>query len=560
MLTAVLVPAGMGYATAAALPAVAGLYATMAALVAYALVGPSRVLVLGPDSSLTPLIAAAVIPLAAGSAHEPRRMALAGLLALLVGAVLVAGGLARLGFVADLLSKPIRLGYLNGIVLVVVVGQLPSLLGFSVDRGGLIDELRDVVAGARGGQVVPSAATIGVGSLAVILFLRHVAPRFPGLLVTVAAAAAVVWGLGLAGVPVVGALPSGLPDLGWGTLEPGDVARLAAPALGVALVAFADTGVLSRALAGMGGTRTDANHEMAALGAANLACGLVGGFPVSASASRTPVARASGATTQITGLVGAAAVALVVVLVPGITRYLPSSALAAVVIAAVVSIVDVPGMVRLARVDRRESALALLAFTGVAVLGVLRGIGAAVALSLALFVARAWHPHTAELVRIDGRKGYHDRCRHPEGRAIPGLVILRFDAPLFFANGELFADFVRRAVSRAPAPARWAIIAAEPITGVDTTAADALRRLDDDLAAQGIRLVFAGLRGPVKDRFVRYGLASRFPPDDLYPTLGTAVSDYVETAGVRWTDWTDRPATADGPKASGGGTGTGARS
>jgi len=546
MLTALLVPAGMGYATAAALPPETGLYASVAALVAYALVGPSRVLVLGPDSSLAPLIGAAVVPLAAaGALGAERRVALAGVLALLVGLVLVVGGVLRLGFVTDLLSKPIRIGYLNGVVLVVIVGQLPPLLGFSVDADGLVDEAAAFVDGLVDGEIQPAAAAIGITALTAILGLRRTAPAVPGLLVAVAGAIAVVWVFDPADVPVVGPLPSGLPTPALGTLAWGDIASLAAPALGVALVAFADTGVLSRAFAARVGEEVDPNREMAALGVANLACGVAGGFPVSGSSSRTPVAQAVGARTQVTGLVGAAAVALVVAAAPGFTRYLPAAALAAVVIAAVLSVADVSGTVRLLRINPTDFALSLSAFAGVATLGVLRGIAVAIALSLVAFVARAWRPHMAELVRLPRRKGYHDRGRHPEGRRIPGLVIVRFDAPLFFANAPLFADFVRRSVDDAPPPVRWVAVAAEPITDVDTTAADVLEGLDDELAARGIRLVFAELKGPVKDQLRRCGLGARFVPDRVYPTIGTVVSDYVARTGVAWTDWTDEPAAPD---------------
>jgi MFS superfamily sulfate permease-like transporter len=265
------------------------------------------------------------------------------------------------------------------------------------------------------------------------------------------------------------------------------------------------------------------------------------GFPVSASASRTPVAQSVGARSQVTGVVGALAVAAVVGLAPGFTRYLPSAALAAVVIAAIASVADVPGTVRLLRLSPTEFALALTAFAGVATLGVLRGIAVAVGLALLAFVARAWRPHMAELVRVERRKGYHDRARHPEGRRIPGLVIVRFDAPLFFANAELFADFVTRSVAESPRPVQWVAIAAEPITDIDTSAADVLERVDDELAAQGVRLVFAELKGPVKDKLTRFGLGVRFPPDHFYPTVGTVVSDYVARTGTSWVDWTDEP-------------------
>jgi high affinity sulfate transporter 1 len=539
MLTALLVPAGMGYATVAGLPPETGLYASVAALVAYALVGPSRVLVLGPDSSLAPLIGAAVVPLAASPLAAERRVALAGLLALLVGAVLLVGGALRLGFVSDLLSKPIRIGYLNGVALVVIVAQLPGLFGFSVEADGLLDDARGLVRGLADGRAQAAATAIGVGALAVILACRRLAPRVPGMVLAVAAGIAVMWVIEPGGVPVVGELPTGWPSPAFDTLSWGDVGSLAAPALGVALVAFADTGVLSRAFAARAGREVDPNHEMAALGAANLACGVTGGFPVSGSSSRTPVAQAVGARTQVTGLVGAAAVALVVALAPGFTRYLPRATLAAVVIAAVLSVADVPGTLRLLRMRPSDFALSLSAFSGVAVLGVLEGIAVAIVLSLGVFVARAWRPHMAELVRVTRRKGYHDRDRHPEGRRVPGLVIVRFDAPLFFANAPLFAAFVRRTVGEVPPPVRWVAIAAEPITDIDTTAADVLVRLDDELAARGVRLVFAELKGPVKDRLDRYGLGPRFGPDRFYPTIGTTVSDYVRRTGTTWTDWTD---------------------
>jgi high affinity sulfate transporter 1 len=558
-LTALLLPAGMGYATASALPPETGLYATIAALAAYALVGPSRVLVLGPDSSLAPLIAAAIVPLAASGAagSDGRRVALAGLLALLVGAFLVVGGLVRLGFVSDLLSKPIRIGYLNGVALVVIVGQLPALLGFGAATGEeLGTEVDTLLTGIDDGLVEPAAAAIGAVALAVILGLRRLAPRVPGLPIVVGAAIVAAWALDL-DVPVVGALPRGLPGPAWGSLRWGDVASLAAPALGVALVAFADTGVLSRAFAAHRGEAIDSNREMAALGAANLACGVSGGFPVSASLSRTPVAAEVGARTQVTGIVGALAVALVVAVAPGFTRYLPSSVLAAVVITAVLSVADVAGTMRLARINYVDCALSVTAFAAVAVFGVLRGIAAAVGLSLLAFVAKAWRPHTAELVRVEQRKGYHDRVRHPEGRRIPGLVVMRFDAPLFFANAELFAGWVRHTVDAGPPPVHWVAIAAEPITDIDTTAADALERLDDELAARGIRLVFAELKGPVKDRLRRYGLDGRFGPDRFYPTIGTTVSAYLEATGTPWADWTDQPggnarARAEGSALDGG--------
>jgi high affinity sulfate transporter 1 len=541
VLTALLIPAGMGYADLAGLPAVTGLYATIVGLLAYAFTGPSRTLIMGPDSSLAPIIAAATLPLAA---HDTgRAVALAGLLAILTGGLLVAGALLRLGFVMDLLSKPIRLGYLNGVALTVIVSQLPKLLGFSASGESLLGRFRGFVEGVGDGQVGVAPTAIGLGALAAIVVLRRLVPWVPGLLVAVAGATvAVVW-LHLDHVPVVGSLPGGLPAPALSGLAWRDVTALFPAALGIALVAFADTGVLSHTLASLDGEEPRDDREMAALGVTNLAVGVLGGFPVSGSASRTPVARESGARTQLTGVLAAVLVAALALAVPGATRHLPLSALAAVVVVAALSLADVRGVSRLLRARPREFALAVVAFVGVAVFGVLPGIGVAVALSLVDFVAHAWRPHMVELGRIDHRKGYHDLERHPEGRRIPGLVIARFDAPLFFANATVFGAFIRRLVDEGPGPVRWVVVAAEPVTDVDATAADALVALDDGLAHRGVRLVFAELKGPVKDRLAAYGLSGRFGPERFYPTLGTAVSGYLAATCIPWVDWTDREKT-----------------
>ena len=537
VVTTLLIPAGMGYAEASGLPAVTGLYATVVALLAYATVGPSRTLILGPDSSLAPIIAAAVLPLAAGD--PARATALAGLLALLSGALLLTGGLLRLGFVMDLLSKPIRLGYLNGVALTIIVAQLPKLFGFSTAGDSLLDRARGFATGLADGRAEVAAATIGLAALAAIVVVRRYTPRVPIYLLTMGGATLAVAGLHLH-VPVVGALPGGFPGPALGGLGWADVVSLLPAAAGIAIVTFADTGVLTHALAVLDGEEPHDSREMAALGVSNLAAGALGGFPVSGSASRTPVARESGARSRLTGVFAALAVAGLVLTAPGATRHLPSSALAAVVVTAALSLADPAGIARLRRIRPTEFAVALVAFVGVAAFGVLRGIAVAVGLSLMEFVSHAWRPYMAELGRVDDRKGYHDLERHPEGRRIPGLVIARFDAPLFFANASVFAAFVRRLVDDAPGPVSRVVVAAEPVTDVDATAAEALVALDEELSRRGVRLVFAELKGPVKDRLRDYGLSGRFGPDRFYPTLGTAVSDHVEATGIDWIDWTER--------------------
>lgn len=524
-LVAVAIPAGMAYAGAAGLPPVTGLYATIVPLLVYALVGPSRVLVLGPDSSLAPMIGAAVLPLALGD--PDRAVALAGMLAVLMGLMLIGGRVLRLGFLTGLLSMPIRVGYMNGIALVVIAGQLPKLLGVSVPTGSVWEHLGQAVTAVTDGQVDGAAAAIGIGSLTVIVTARVLGATAKGIVLAVVGATALTVVLGLADrIPVVGALPTGLPAPALAALEPSDVLALTGPAAGIALITFADTTVLSRALGSRRGETVDGSQEMGALGASNLAAGLLGGFPVSGSASRTPVAVQAGARTQLTGVVAALLIVAFMLVAPGLPAYLPSATLAAVVIVAASSFVDVHTLVRLARTSRSDAALLVAAFLGVAFVGVLQGILVAVALSLAVFVRRAWEPYRAELVSVEGVPGFHDVSRHPEGERIPGLVIARFDAPLFFANGTVFDTWVRGLVADAPAPVRRVIIAAEPITGLDTTALDELVELDDHLAGLGVDLVFAEMKGPVKDRLVRFGVGRRFGPDHFYPTVHSAVRAY----------------------------------
>jgi high affinity sulfate transporter 1 len=543
VLTALLVPAGMGYAEASGLPPIYGLYASIVPLVAYAIVGPSRILVLGPDSSLAPLIAATILPLAAGS--EAEAVALAGLLAVFSGLLCVLAGLARFGFLTDLLSKPVRYGYMNGIALTVLVSQLPKLFGFSIDAEGLIPETRAFVAGLADGETNLAALLIGVACLLVIFACKRWRPRIPGVLVAVVGATVAVGAFGLAqryDLAVVGPLPKGLPSFSLPSVALSDIGSLVAGAVGIALVSFADTSVLSRTFAIRGGYRVDPNQELLALGAANVAAGLFQGFSVSSSASRTPVAESAGAKTQVTGLVGAVAIALMLLLFPNLVQSLPDSALAAVVISAAVGLFEVAGVRRLYRLRKTEFALSIVCFLGVALVGVIQGIFIAVGLALADFIRRAWRPHDAILGRVDDLKGYHDVARHPEAKRIPGLVLFRWDAPLFFANAEVFADHLRQAIASSPTPVRWVVVAAEPVTDLDTTAADVLERLDEELAGEGVDLRFAEMKGPVKDRLKRYALFERLGADHFYPTIGTAVRAYLDQAGVEWVDWEDQAA------------------
>jgi MFS superfamily sulfate permease-like transporter len=343
------------------------------------------------------------------------------------------------------------------------------------------------------------------------------------------------------GVTVVGVLPEGLPSLSFPTVGLADLGALFSGALGIALVAVADTTVLSQSLAAQRDETVDPNQELRALGIANLAAGLFQGFSISSSSSRTPVAVAAGARSQLTPLVGAVAIALVLVLAPGAVRNLPLSMLAAIVITAAVGLIDVGAVRRLFRVRRSEFVLWLAAFGGVALLGVLLGIFVAILLSLADFVRRAWRPYDAVLGREDDLKGYHDIDRHPSARRIPGLLLYRFDAPLFFANAGYLRRRIHYLVDEATHPVRWVVVAAEPITDIDTTAADTLRQLLSELRQQQVTLAFAEMKGPVKDRLRRYDLFDAVGPDRFFPTVGTAVDGYLAATGTSWVDWEERP-------------------
>jgi high affinity sulfate transporter 1 len=535
ILTALLVPQGMAYAELAGLPPITGLYTSILCLIGYAVFGPSRILVLGPDSSLGPLIAACIIPLVAANGDPAKAVAYASILALMVGAITVLAGVFKLGFVADLLSKPTQIGYMNGLALTIVIGQLPKLFGFSVDADGLIDELVGFVQGVGDGETVPAALAIGVGSLVLILGFQRLLPRIPGVLVAVVLAILAVnlFDLVDRGVKVVGPLPEGFPPFTVPVVPLGDLTLLLAGALGIALVSLTDTISTASAFAARSGDQIDGDKEMIGIGAANIAAGFFQGFPVSTSGSRTAVAAQNGAKTQVTGLVGAAAIAVMLLFAPGLLRNLPQPTLAAVVIAASLSLADIAGMRRLWRQRKSDFALATTAFLGVALLGVLPGIALAVGLSILDVFRRAWRPYQAVLGRVPDLAGYHDTRVYPHADLLPGLVIFRFDGPLFFANANTFRDKVLALADADPRP-EWILVAAEPITDIDTTAADMLEDLDITLNNNGVSLVFAEMKSPVRDRVERYELTGTIDPEHFYPTISQAVRAYQRHTGAEW--------------------------
>lgn len=542
VLTAFLVPVGMAYAQASGLPPVNGLYATIVPLVVYALIGPSRILVLGPDSALAPLILATVAPLSLGD--PTRAVWIAGAVAVGAGLISLAAGLARFGFVTELLSMPVRHGYLNGIVAVVLVSQIPVALGLGLDAGNTIERIGELVTAVLDGATAPASFLVAGGSFLTIILAKRFTPRIPGVLLAVAGSIVAVRVLGLDDqLTLVGSLPSGLPALGLPELGWGDLGPIAAGSITVAIVAITDTSLLSRSFAARRGQSVDVDRELVALGAANIAAGVTQGFAISTSSSRTPVAIAAGARTQLTNLVAAAAIAALLIGAPGLLSDLPTATLAAVVIAAVWELIEVRDVAGLLRTRPTEFAFSIIATVGVITLGVLWGVGIAVAISLLALIQRAWRPYMTTLVRVEGVKGYHDVTRHPEGKQVPGLVLFRFDAPLFFANADLFRREVLAAVTASGSRTgrtRWVVVAAGSITDIDATADQMLAALDEELSDRGVELAFAELRGVVRDRLHRSGTVEVIGRRRFYPTVGRAVSAYVGETDADWVDWEDQ--------------------
>lgn len=531
VLATMLVPQGMAYAELTGLPAVTGIYTTIAALVAYSTFGPNRRLILGPDSSLAPVIAAVILPLASGDASTA--VVLASAMSIIAGLVCIAAGYLHLGVITELLSKPIRIGYLNGIAVLIFVSQLPKALGFSVDGDSTVEVLVESFRRVLDGDTVTAALVISMASVAVISGLRTVSKSIPGVVVAAVGSIGAVSLLDLAqrGVSTVGEIPAGLPPLTLPGIGLDVLPALIVGAVAVALVSFADTGALSTATALKSGEHVDPNDEIKALGIANLVSGVFQGFPTSASSSRTAVAIAVGGRSQLAGLIAAAGVVLIIFVIPGLVSEMPAPTLAAIVITASFTLFDWSGTRWLLRVRRSEFLLTLGAFLGVLLLGVLEGIGVAILLSLANFVRRAWRPHSTELGRVEGLPGYHDRERHPEAIVVPGLLIIRYDAPIFFANAPDFGRRLQELLRGAGRPIERVLVVGNAITDIDSTGVEILGDVLDDLDAKQVDFAFAGLKGLVKDRLRSYGLYERIGEDHFFPNTISAVSFHEKQPG-----------------------------
>ncbi len=530
VLTTMLVPVGVAYAEASGVPGVYGLYATIVALLVYAVFGPSRILVLGPDSALAAPILAVVVQIAG---NDPvRAVSVASMMAVVSGLFCIVMGLLRLGFITELLSKPIRYGYMNGIALTVLISQLPKLFGISIEDQGPIRDLLNLGRAIAAGRANWYSFAVGAGTLVLILLLKRFR-KFPTILLAVVLATlcVTVFRLDSVGVKVLGTIPQGLPVFAVPWATNADLVKIVLGGCAVALISFADTSVLSRTFAARFQTRVDPNQEMVGLGAANLVTGFFQGFPISSSSSRTPVAEAAGARTQLTGVVGALAVAALLVAAPNLMRYLPNSALAAVVIAAAIGLFEIADLKRIYRIQQWEFWLSVACFVGVAVFGAIPGICMAVVIAVIEFLWDGWRPHFAVLGRVEGLRGFHDVTRYPNAVQIPGLLLFRWDAPLFFANAELFQQRLLDAIEHSPTPVKRVVVAAEPVTSVDVTSADMLRELVRILRDRGIALHFAEMKDPVRDKLIRFELVETIGDTRFHPTVGSAVDDYIAKYG-----------------------------
>ncbi len=521
VLAAILVPQGMAYADLAGLPPVTGLYTTVACLVAYAVFGPSRILVLGPDSSISPMIFAAITPLLAGGSAA-KAIALAGMLAVMVGLIEIALGIGKLGFIADLMSNEVQVGYMNGLAVTIIVGQLPKLFGFSTDADTFGSEVHAFFTHLD--ETVAGALLVGLGVLAVMLFLPRLTRRIPAVLVAVVGATAVSAALSLHshGVPVVGQLPRGVPTPSIPWTKVSDVGPLVAAAIGITLVSLADTIATASAFAARRGEEVDPNQEMIGIGTANVGAGLLQGFAISTSGSRTAVVEQAGAKSQLASVVGAGTVVLLLLFLNSLLADLPQSALAAILVGAAFSLLNLRALVQYYRVRKSALILSLSASLGVILFGVLRGIVLAIILAVILFFRRSWQPHGAVLGRLRGVAGWHSTERNPEAQQPPGVLVYRWEAPLFFANSSAFRTQVRRLVAREK-PA-WVIVQCEAITDLDVTAAKMLEDLDRELNAQGVHMAFAEMRSRLQELVYRYGLFETLDRDRFYPSLEAAVA------------------------------------
>ena len=525
---ALLVPEAMAYASLAGLPPEAGLYASLPPLVLYAIFGTSRHVAVGPSSAVAIMVAATVAPLAAGDGA--RFVALAAGLALLVGAILLAAGIARLGFVSEFMARPVLTGLITGLALIIGLGQADKLFGVHAEGDNFFVELMDLLSKLPEAHL--ETFLVGAGCVVLLFGLKRYVPKAPAALITVILSilAVALFDLDARGVQITGDVPAGLPPFKIPDVGIADLRDLLPGAFAIALVGYAESIAGMRSFATKHHYDVDPNQELIALGISNVGAGLSQGFAVDVSLSRSAAADEAGARTQVAGLVNAALILITIVALTPLFYDLPEAALGAVVISAVAHLIDPEEFRRLFRVRRLDFGLAVLCMAGVLIADVLPGLIVAIVASLLVLLYRASRPHAAQLGKIAGEDTYRDVERYPEAETIPGLVIFRFDAELFFANANVFRDSARRLVAASEPSATALLIDAEAIYDLDTSAADTLEELRAELASSGVELLMARVHGPVRDMLRRSGLEESIGEERIYPTVRAGVEDYLRRA------------------------------
>jgi SulP family sulfate permease len=531
---AVAVPAGLGMGELAGLSPVAGLYATLLPLAAYCLFGSSRQLIVGPEGTLAALTATTVLPLAAG---RPEMLApLAAGLALTIGAVQITAGLLRLGFMADFLSKPVLIGYANGVAAIIIVSQAGKILGIGIDANGFFPQVWEVIRKLGASQL----ATVVLSAALFVVFyaLKRFLPRVPASLVVVVLADAVSAALHLSshGIKTVGDIPAGLPGFALPGIGFAQWSKLALAAVGIALVGFADTVATARTYAAKNGYDIDANRELLGLGVSNVSAGFTHAFAVGSSGSRTAINDSTGGTSQVTALVAAGIAVLVALFATPLIGPLPKAVLGVVVVTSAIGLINIRGITRLRRVHNTEVGLAIATLLGVLIFDVLGGLLLAIALSIGVYVYRSVRPHDAVLASVSDLDGYRDIAAHPDAADVPGLLVYRFDAPLYFANAAYFADRLTALVAATDPPPRWVVLNSEAVIYIDATAVDALHAVRSDLTSQGITFGIARLHAPIRRILDTSGYTRAHGEGLLFYSVRSAVDAYL-----RETRSTDRP-------------------
>jgi high affinity sulfate transporter 1 len=520
---AIALPTAIAYAEIIGLKPVVGLYAAIPTLVAYAVFGTSRHLIVNPDAATCAIVGATIVPLAGSDPQSLTSVTV--VLTLITGLFCVAASFLRLGFLADFLSRPILVGFLNGVAVSIFLGQIGKVFGFKMTAHGIIPSFIEFAHKAQ--QTNLATLAVGLAAIVIMIACKRFLPRWPGPLIAVLAAVVIVKVMGLEakGVSIVGDVPAGLPRLRWPEIDPELLPSLFGGALGVTLVSFCSAMVVARSFAAKDHYEVDSDRELAALGASQIAAGLFQGFAVSGTDSRTAINHAMGGKSQMSGLVAAATMALVLLFLTGPLRYLPQAALGAVLIIAAIGLFDAHELVRLWRVSRAEFAVAVTTMLGVIALDILEGIVMAVAFALLLLLQRSARPPDAVLVRVPGVKGFHDRTHHPDAPGIPGLLLYRFGAAIVFYN----AAYLKKRVLELAAVQRelkLVVLDGNTVNAIDTSGAETLEELVRELDRQGIRLGLAGFRTEARAFLQRAGTMSVIGAENVYPTLKSAMKAF----------------------------------